>query len=201
MCTSIFLFLIVIISKMTGFIRDTTIAYAYGVSSDVDAYFIGQTIPAVIFGIIGSGITTTLLPMFVREEKENGPESTYKYLNVVISNVAILVLLVIGVGMLFSNYIVEMVAPGFTGEKFGLAVLLTMIGFPSIFFTSLGAICTAKLQSMNKFMGPSLIGITANVVLIVYLLFFNKGFGIHGFMVATVLSYMTEIMVLMPVLL
>ena len=200
MRTSIFLFLIIIISKITGFIRDTTIAYSYGVSNDVDAYFIGQTIPAVIFGIIGSGITTTLLPMFVREEKEKGPESTNKYLNVVISNVAILVLLVILVGMLSSHFIVKMVAPGFTGEKFGLAVLLTMIGFPSIIFTSLGAIFTAKLQSMNKFLGPSLIGITANLVLIAYLLFFNKGFGVQGFMVATVISYMTEILVLMPIL-
>lgn len=199
--TSLLLIIIIIVSKITGFIRDTTIAYVYGVSSNVDAYFIGQTIPSVIFGIIGSGITTTLLPIFVREEKEKGAPSANQYLNVVLSNVGLIVLLVIGVGIFSSQWIVKAVAPGFAGEKYALAVVLTMIGFPSILFTSLGAICTARLQSMSKFIAPSLIGITANIVLVVYLFLFNKGFGIHGFMVATVISYMTEILVMMPVLL
>lgn len=200
MRTSIFLVFIVIFSKITGFIRDMTTASAYGVTIQMDAYTVGSTVPAVIFGIIGTAVTTTLLPMFVREEKEKGPEETNKFLNVVLSNFLLIALLVIGVGILASKWIVKGVAPGFSGESYTLAVVLTMIGFPSILFMSLGAICAARLQSMNKLLAPSIIGITANAVLIAYLLLFNKDFGIHGLMVATVFSYMTEIMVMMPVL-
>lgn len=198
--TSVFLVIIIVISKITGFLRDASIAYVYGVSDQLDAYNVGQTVPAVIFGIIASGISTTLLPIFLREEKEKGKEESDRFLNVVISNVTIIVLLIIGLGILFSGSIVKMMAPSYSGSKYALTVLLTMIGFPSVIFTSLGAICTARLQSMNKFMGPSLIGITANVVLIAYLFFFNTHFGIQGFMVATVISYMTEISVMMPIL-
>jgi len=200
MRTSIFLVFIVIFSKITGFIRDTTTAYVYGLSTEMDAYNIGTIIPAVIFGIIGTAITTTLLPMFVREEKEKGPEATNRFLNVVMSNMTIIVLFVVGIGLLTSKWIVKGVAPGFTGETYALSVVLTMIGFPSILFLSLGAICAARLQSMNKMIAPSMIGIVANGVLITYLLIFNNDLGIHGFMIATVFSYMTEIMVMMPVL-
>lgn len=201
MRTSIFLVFIVIFSKITGFIRDLTTASVYGANSPMDEYIIGSTIPAVIFGIIGTAITTTLLPMFVREEKEKGPEETNKFLNVILSNFLIIAVLVVGVGILSSQWIVKAVAPGFTGDRYALSVVLTIIGFPSIIFLSLGAICIARLQSINKFIAPSLIGIVANIVLIIYLLFLNQGFGIHGFMVATVFSYMTEIFILVPVLL
>ena len=47
------LIMIIILSKILGFGREIVLSYLYGASAITDAYLISQTIPAVIFSIIG----------------------------------------------------------------------------------------------------------------------------------------------------
>ena len=73
---------------------------------------------------------------------------------------------------------VSIIAPGFVGdlEKMNIAINLTRITFPFLFFISIASFFAAILNSHNKFAAASAAPIILNIVLII-ILFFSKSLG------------------------
>ena len=65
-----------------------------------------------------------------------------------------------------------LIAPGFSenSEKFDIAITLTRITFPFLFFVSLSSFFSAILNSHNKFAAASAAPIILNIILISVLL-------------------------------
>lgn len=70
--TAIILMIITIVSKILGFGREVVLSYFYGATNISDAYLISWSIPFIIFGFIGTGISTGYIPMYSNIEKEYG---------------------------------------------------------------------------------------------------------------------------------
>ena len=66
--------------------------------------------------------------------------------------------------------IVKILAKGFQGEQFELAVKLTRIGIPMIIFSGVIGVITGYLHSEHKFTSSSAIGLPFNFVYIFFLL-------------------------------
>jgi putative peptidoglycan lipid II flippase len=79
--TALTLMILTMLSKLFGFARDITLSYFYGASNISDAYLISLTIPGVIFGFIGVGITTGYIPMYSKIENSNGIKEANRYTN------------------------------------------------------------------------------------------------------------------------
>ena len=72
---------IAIFTKIFGFARDITLSYFYGASNVSDAYLLSLTIPLLIFGYIGAGISTGYNPMYGMVIKELGERAANRYTN------------------------------------------------------------------------------------------------------------------------
>jgi len=72
---------ITILSKILGFGREIVLSYVYGASAITDAYLTSQTVPAVIFGLIGAGIGTGFIPLYSRILNEKGQLEANRYTN------------------------------------------------------------------------------------------------------------------------
>lgn len=164
--TVIILMLLTVTSKILGFTRDITLSYFYGASIISDVYLISLAIPTVIFAIIGKGISTGFIPMYIHIESNRGTERANHFTNNIVNIVIVLCTIILIFGVLFTEPIVKLFASGFEGETLSLAVNFTRITLAGIYFIGLNYVFSAFLQTKEVFIIPAFIGLPANVIMI-----------------------------------
>ncbi|MGB4042713.1 MAG: hypothetical protein WBK18_02320, partial [Thermacetogeniaceae bacterium] len=55
-----------IISKVLGFFRETALAGVFGATTATDAYLVATIIPWMLFSVISTALSTTLIPVYTR---------------------------------------------------------------------------------------------------------------------------------------
>ena len=192
------LLLISIISKLFGFLRDMLIARSFGSGMETDVYFIALTSSTIIFSIIGLSVATTLIPMIykVREDEHGSGENIF--VNNINNVLFVLTLLLALIGYVLAPEIVRIVASGFTGEKYQLAVRMTRIGMPVILFNSLFFVFKGYLHTHSRFIVLAFEGIVLSIPLILYLFIFSDVYGIIGLMVVTTAAGLLRVILVIP---
>lgn len=192
------LVIILLISKIFGFLRDLFIAKNFGAGMETDSYFIALITSTILFGIISLALSTTLIPMISKVIEKEGLNKEVLYVNNINNILFFFTLLVVIIGYLIAPFLVKLIASGFTGEKFELAVKLTRIGLPIIIFNSFFTVFKGYLHYHRKFMIPALEGLAISIPIILYLFFFSKEFGIIGLMVVTTFTGLFKVILIIP---
>jgi len=195
--TAFILMIITILSKLFGFLREVTLSKIYGASSISDAYLIALTVPVVVFGFIGAGISTGYIPMYSNITKDFGEEEAYKFTNNLINTLLILCTILIILGLIFTKPLVKLFASGFTGETLTLAVNFTRISFIGIYFTTIILIFTAFLQIKNNYYIPALIAFPANLIIIISI-FLSKSANITILVIGTLIASAIQLLLIIP---
>lgn len=189
--------LLMIVSKITGFLRDVLIASAFGTTYQTDAYNMALIIPSFIFSVFGAAISTTFIPILSDIYKNKGKKEMYSFSNNVMTILMIITFVLCILGICLSPILVKILAPNFTGKTYELTVILSRIAMINLIFMSLNSGFTAILQTLEDFVGPALIGIVLNIPIIIYVLMGND-FGIYGLIGATVIGNGLQILVQVP---
>jgi putative peptidoglycan lipid II flippase len=164
-----------VLSRLTGFIRETMLSWKVGLSWVQDAYVAAFTVPDLIYMLLVGGTISAALVPFLSGHLEKGEEregwkAASSFINVVFIGMVLLCTL----GVLFAPLIIPAVAPGFSDKSpqtRELAITLTRILFPSVSFIMLAGICNGVLNSYRSFAaaayGPSIynIGCTLSIIL------------------------------------
>src|SRR5699024_5986299 len=103
----ILLMVLTIISKVSGFLRDLTLAYFYGASEISDVFLLAISIPTVVFGVIAAGISTGYIPLYSRIENRLGESEGIKYTNNLISILMAICTGVVILALTFTEYLVK----------------------------------------------------------------------------------------------
>ncbi len=156
-----------ILSRITGFLRESMLSWRVGLSWVQDAYVAAFTVPDIIYTLLVTGMISAALVPFLsgkleRGEEKEGWRAASSFINIVI--VATIMLCALGVA--FSPQIIPMVAPGFAEQSAStqeLSITLARILFPSVLFMMLAGICNGVLNSYRNFAaaayGPSIYNI------------------------------------------
>lgn len=186
-----------VVSKILGFVRETSLAAVFGATADVDAYLVAQTIPLFLFSIVSYSLTTTFIPMYSRVREEHGQEHAFRFTSTVMWAILIVGVLLVIIGEIFAAPLARIVAPGFDGEIVELTVYMSRIIFPMMAFQLLSGIMTGILQADNNFATPTAAGLVQNICIIVAILAFGSYFGIVavavGLLIGTVSSTLVKI--------
>ena len=176
------------LSKLTGFFREVMIAYRFGSDFATDAYFISNTIYAVIFGFAGAGLGSAIIPVLsrIRDEKKT---SEGDYIGNISRFFTLVSLALIVLSYFLARPLVKIFAVGFTGAQLDTAVSYLRIGLPVIFCNFMYSIYQAFSHSKNKFYMVASGGIVMNAVILVYLALFYEDFGIPGLIFSNILAY------------
>lgn len=189
--------LISFVSKVIGFLRDSMIASAFGATYQNDAYIMSLTIPNILFGIFGAAITTVFIPMLSESYSQNDKKGMFEFANSIMNILLLISCALFFVGWLTTPQLVKIIAPNFAGKTYDLTVTLTKLSILNIIFLSMTSGYTAILQTMEEFTAPALVGIAANVPIILYIIFGSKQ-GIQGLTVVTMVGYGIQILVQIP---
>jgi len=187
-----------LISKALGFIREVMIADKFGSGIETDTYFVAMTATVIIMGTLGAALNTTLIPIFSEIGERYGKHGKLKYLNNILNLVLILTTAIVLLGYIFSPTIIKILAKGFEGEQFELAVSLNRMGLPIAVFLGLTYVFSGLLHSSQIFGPPAISGLPYNFVFILFLLFFAKEASISTLMIVTVIAASTQFAILLP---
>ncbi len=153
-----------ILSRLTGFLRETMLSWKVGLSWVQDAYVAAFTVPDLVYMLLVGGTISAALVPFLSGKLEKGEEkegwlAASSFMNIVLLGMVVICVL----GIVFAPQIIPVVAPGFSDsspQTLELAVKLSRILFPSVSFIMLAGICNGVLNSYKKFaaaaFGPSI---------------------------------------------
>ena len=189
-----------VVSKILGFLRETSFAAQFGASYATDAYLVAMIIPTLMLMGVGPAVTTTLVPVFADLERRRGRDAAFASVSAIINACFIVSGMVMVAGMVFARPLVRLVAPGFSGEAFALTVELTAILFPIAVLTVLAHCVTGVLHAVGRFAVPAMTGIVQNVIIITAIMVFGPRYGIQAVAVGTVLGAFSMFAVQWPAL-
>ncbi|MCK9443850.1 MAG: murein biosynthesis integral membrane protein MurJ [Tissierellaceae bacterium] len=181
-------------SKFLGFFREILIAAKFGSGMETDTFFIAIGATTLLTGITSNAIKTTFIPVLSKIESKEGKQGKIDHTNNMINVVIFFSTILVVVAWFLSPIIINLMAKGFHGEQYKLAIKLLRIGLPMIIFSSIVGTLTGFLQSEQRHTSSAAIGFPFNFVYIFFLLFLSSTFGIKGLMVAAVFAVLSQIL-------
>ena len=164
-----------LVSRILGYLRDILIAVFLGASIYADAFFVAFRLPNTFRRLFAEGVfNAAFIPSYTDAKLKNKNEGK-KFADDVLNLLIIVLLGVVFLVEIFTPTIVYLIAPGFFEEtiKFDLAVSLTRITFPFLFFVSLSSFFSGILNTNNKFAAAAAAPIILNIFLILSLIISN----------------------------
>ena len=159
-----------LLSRISGFIRDTLIARIFGAGLYTDAFFVAFKLPNLLRRLFAEGaFSQAFVPILAEYRNKQGEDATRRLASEVASILTLALIAIALLGVLGAPALVYISAPGFAAEpaKFDATVLLTRITFPYICFISLVALSAGVLNTWSRFSVPAFTPVLLNVAMIV----------------------------------
>lgn len=158
------------LSRVFGYVRDAVIAYFIGAGLQADAFFVAFRIANFLRRLVGEGaLTPAFIPIFTEELEKRSKLEISRLVGKVFTLFFLILLVITGLGIYFSDYLVMLLSPGFADdpEKFALTVKLTRMVFPYMLFIGLVAMAMGVLNTLRHFAAPALSPVLFNISIIV----------------------------------
>ena len=168
--------LFVILSRILGYVRDFFIAIYLRSGPIADAFFVAFRIPNTFRRLFAEGTLNAAFVPSYTSELVSSKLAAKKFANTVFNLLLIIVLALVIIIEIFMPGFITLMAPGFGKdyEKFQLAIDLTRITFPFLFFISIASFLSAILNSHNKFAAAAAAPLILNILLILCFIFLNQ---------------------------
>ena len=142
----------IFLSRIAGLIRDRVFAHYFGNSDAADAFKAAFRIPNALQNLFGEGVlSASFIPVYAallaRDEDEEARRTAGAVAALLALSTSILVLF----GVLATPYLIDAIAPGFSGEKRELTIRIVRILFPGAGLFVFSAWCLGILNSHRRF--------------------------------------------------
>lgn len=181
------------LGKVSGVLREIVVSAHFGLSSQLDAYFIAGTVPTIINNVVaGSAITAAIMPTFARYLTA-GKRDEFWYTASIIANIVLLVAAGLTVlSILFAGPIISIVGVGFPPGTQALAANLLIIMMPTLALGAALNMLMAVLNALDRFTAPALIFLALNFGIITTVILLTPVIGIYavawGFLIGVMLQ-------------
>jgi len=156
----------VMISRLTGLVREMVMARLFGAGMAFDAFSLGFRIPNLTRDLFAEGaLSSAFVPTFTEYLTVKGKAEAARLANLVATAIVIIVGFVCLLGVVFAPQVVGVLASGWKSdpEKFALAVKLTRTMFPFLLLVALAAQAMGILNACGSFGVPAMASAWFNV--------------------------------------
>ena len=161
-----------LLSRLSGFARDVLMSHFLGASGVADAFIVAFRIPNYFRRLFAEGAFNQAFVPVLARYKTRGLQELKHFIALTGGNLGLVLVLFIGVGVLFSEALVTLFAPGFWNDpaRFGLAADLVRITFPYLGFIALTAFAGGILNIHDRYAVPAFTPVLLNATLIAAML-------------------------------
>ncbi len=156
----------VLMSRVTGLVRESVMARLFGAGLIYDAFSLGFRIPNLTRDLFAEGaLSSAFVPTFTEYLSTRSKEEAARLANLVATALIIVVGGLCALGVIFAPTLVHLLAPGYAAVpgKFELAVTMTRIMFPFLLLVALAAQAMGVLNASNRFGVPAMASTFFNI--------------------------------------
>jgi len=191
-------FVINLISRVLGFVRDAVIAHEFGASGATDAYLVAYTLPYSLQAILGMAFVTVVVPVVTAYLLEGKEEEGWKTVSSMLNGTFLVLGIITVLGIILAPQLVRIMAPGFDEEAVNLTADLSRIMFPSIIFMGVGMLLTGVLNAGKIFAMPAFAPAFANIIIILTVVFLGDSARIQGLAFGTLVGFIGFFLIQLP---
>jgi len=164
----------ILLSRIAGLVREQVYAHFLGTSPASGAFKAALRIPNLLQNLLGEGVlSASFIPVYARLQAEGKTELAGRVAGVVGALLALVVGVLSALGAMATPWMVDLVAPGFTGQARALTIDIVRILFPGTGLLVLSAWCLGILNSHRKFFLSYVAPVVWNAAMIATLLIFG----------------------------
>ena len=156
-------------SRVLGLVRDQALAYFFGASSAMDAFYVAFRIPNLMRDLFAEGVmSSAFVPTFTRRLTTQGRDAAWRLGTQLINALVLITGGLVLAGIVFAEPLTRLFARDF-GEvpgKLELTIELTRVMLPFLTLVAVAAACMGMLNSLHRFFTPALSPAIFNVSLI-----------------------------------
>ncbi|PKN77591.1 MAG: murein biosynthesis integral membrane protein MurJ, partial [Candidatus Cloacimonetes bacterium HGW-Cloacimonetes-1] len=168
-------------SRLLGLIRDQVMAYFFGTSYLNDAFNVAYNIPNLLRRLFGEGaLSASFVPIYNEIGIKKGKAHQLDFALNVLSILTLLLTFLTFIGVVFAPYIVKALYPGLEPGTTLMAVKLSRIIFPYLFFIGLSSTFIAILNSHDYFFMTGLSSAMLNIGMVLTVMVPHMIWGLSG---------------------
>ncbi|HEY5308888.1 MAG TPA: murein biosynthesis integral membrane protein MurJ, partial [Casimicrobiaceae bacterium] len=163
-----------LLSRITGLMRESLKAFAFGAGVQMDAFEAAFRLPNILRRLFAEGaFSQAFVPILAEYQRARGDEATRDLVGRVATLLAVVLIALSVFGILGAPWLVYLLAGGFarTPGKVELTAELIRIMFPYIFFVSLVSLAGSVLNVYRRFAIPAFTPVLLNVSIIAAAIF------------------------------
>lgn len=160
----------ILLSRLSGLIRERFFAHYLGTSLAADAYRAAFRVPNMLQNLLGEGVlSASFIPVYARLRAEGREREASELAEAIFALLALVASVIVALGILCAPVLVSLLVPGFHGEKRDLTIALVRIVFPGTGLLVFSAWCLGVLNSHGRFFLSYASAVMMNVAMIVAL--------------------------------
>jgi putative peptidoglycan lipid II flippase len=168
----------ILLSRLVGLVRNRVFAHYFGTSDAADAFNAAFRIPNFLQNLFGEGVlSASFIPVYASLRARDQGREAAALAAAVAALLALTVAVVVLAGILFAPWLIDLIAPGFEGEKREATTRLVRILFPGAGLLVLSAWCLGVLNSHRRFFLSYVAPVVWNLAIIAALVGFGGGIG------------------------
>jgi putative peptidoglycan lipid II flippase len=142
----------ILLSRLAGLVRQSVFGHFLGTSDAADAYNAAFKIPNFLQNLLGEGVlSASFIPVYAALRAEGKEDDARRVAGGVAGLLTLVTTVSTVLGVVATPWLIAAIAPGFTGDKRQLTILLVRIFFPGTALLVLSAFCLGVLNSHHRF--------------------------------------------------
>lgn len=166
-------------SRITGLVRERFIGHYFGVETiAADAFRAAFRIPSLLSTLFGEGVlSAAFVTVYSKLLAKQQDEEADHLASAIFAILALICILCSVAGVLFSPFLIDLIAPGYEGAKRALTIQIVRILFPGTGVLVMSAWCLGVLNSHRRFLLSYLSPVAVNLTVILALVVFGRHSG------------------------
>jgi len=182
-----------------GFALQALLSKKFGTKSAMDAYIVAGTLPLFIPTVFVMAFHSAFIPIFHEYQKEAGDKKAWEMGQMFFFGFAVVLFVLTIAGYPLLPYLLNILAPGFTGERFKLALNLSYIMFPLMLFSGITGMLNSLQNSVFMFSRPAAAPLCNMAVNLSVVWFYEPTLGIYSAAVGYLLGGIAQTLFMLPV--
>ena len=165
----------ILVSRITGLVRERVIAHFFGDSAIADAFRAAIRIPNLLNNLFGEGVlSASFVTVYSKLRGGRHDEEAARLAEAVFGLLSVVCSLLVMLGVLLTPSLIDLIAPGFKGDQRTLTIEIVRILFPGTGLLVMSAWCLGVLNSHRRFLLSYLAPVAMNVTMIGALVLFGR---------------------------
>jgi putative peptidoglycan lipid II flippase len=175
----------ILLSRITGLVRERALATYFGTGLHADVFSAGLRMPNILQNLLGEGtLSAAFIPVYSELLAAGRTREAGRVAGAMFALLLAIAGLVSVLGIALAPLIVSVFTPGFTGARRELLIAVVRIIFPMTGILVLSAWALAILNSHRKFFVPYFAPVLWNAAIVASLVAFSARVGLDGLLMA-----------------